>query len=118
VTAGGHHEKLNGSGYFQKWTADQISLETRILTVADIFDALAAKRPYRDALPIEKVFQIMKKDAPQAIDAQCLDALMIYHASQGSSTQDLARLSAGVGTSSVQILSEGKEKNEAVVSVR
>ena len=121
VTAGAHHEKLNGSGYFRQWTADQISLETRILTVADIFDALSAKRPYRDALPIEKVFGIMKKDAPQAIDAQCLDALMTYHAGarssvQESSTQDLARLSAGVGTSSIQIASE--EKNEAVVSVR
>jgi HD-GYP domain-containing protein (c-di-GMP phosphodiesterase class II) len=118
VTAGGHHEKLNGSGYFRQWTAHQISAETRILTVAYIFDALAAKRPYRDALPIEKVFEIMKKDAPQAIDAQCLDALMTYHASQLSSTQDLMRLSAGVGTNSVQILSEEKEKNEAVVSVR
>jgi len=116
VTAGAHHEKLNGSGYFRQWSADQISLETRILTVADIFDALAAKRPYRDAMPIEKVFGIMKKDAPLAIDAQCLDALMIYHARERSSTQNLARLSAGVGTSSVQILSE--EKNEAVVPVR
>jgi HD-GYP domain-containing protein (c-di-GMP phosphodiesterase class II) len=116
VTAGAHHEKLNGSGYFRQWTADQISLETRILTVADIFDALAAKRPYRDALPIEKVFEIMKKDAPQAIDAQCLDALMMHQAGARSSTHDLLRLSAGVGANSVQILSE--EQNEAVIPVR
>jgi HD-GYP domain-containing protein (c-di-GMP phosphodiesterase class II) len=116
VTAGAHHEKLNGSGYFRQWTADQISLKVRILTVADIFDALAAKRPYRDAMPIEKVFQIMQKDAPQAIDAECLDALMMHQAGARSSTQDLVRLSAGVGTNSVQILSE--EKSEAIVSVR
>jgi HD-GYP domain-containing protein (c-di-GMP phosphodiesterase class II) len=116
VTASAHHEKLNGSGYYRQWNADQLSLKMRILTVADIFDALAAKRPYRDAMPIEKVFQIMQKDAPQAIDAQCLDALMMHQAGAQSSTHDLLRLSAGVGTNSVQISSE--EKNEAVIPVR
>jgi HD-GYP domain-containing protein (c-di-GMP phosphodiesterase class II) len=40
-----------------------MGLESRILVIADIFDALSAKRPYRDALPNEKVFAIMRKDA-------------------------------------------------------
>jgi len=43
--AAAHHEKLDGSGYYRHRSADQLSLEMRILTVADIFDALAAKRP-------------------------------------------------------------------------
>ena len=77
--AAAHHEKLNGAGYFRNWEAEQLSLEMRILTVADIFDALAAKRPYRDAIPLEKVFAIMRKEAPLQIDAQCLDALMMHH---------------------------------------
>ena len=78
--AGAHHEKLDGSGYYANLGADQLTLEMRILTVADIFDALAAKRPYRDAMPLEQVFGIMQKEAPRAIDAQCLDALMMHHA--------------------------------------
>jgi putative nucleotidyltransferase with HDIG domain len=96
--AGAHHEKLDGSGYYAHLSGEQLTLEMRILTVADIFDALAAKRPYRDALPLEKVFGIMQKEAPRAIDAQCLDALMMHHASAPSSTNhDLLELSAHVG---------------------
>jgi HD-GYP domain-containing protein (c-di-GMP phosphodiesterase class II) len=53
-----------------------LPLESRILAVADVFDALRAKRPYRDSLPLEKVFSIMREDAPHALDWPCLDALM------------------------------------------
>ena len=73
--AASHHEKLNGTGYHRGLTGEQMSVEARILVVADIFDALSAKRPYRDALPLEKVFEIMRKDAPHALDADCLEAL-------------------------------------------
>ncbi len=73
--ASSHHEKLNGTGYHRGLSAEQLPLEARILVVSDIFDALSAKRPYRDALPLEKVFEIMRKDAPHALDATCLDAL-------------------------------------------
>ncbi len=73
--AASHHEKLDGSGYFRGYSAAQLPLEARILVVSDIFDALAAKRPYRDAMPLEKAFAIMHKDAPHALDATCLDAL-------------------------------------------
>lgn len=73
--AGSHHEKLDGSGYFRGISADGISLEARILAVADVFDALAAKRPYRDALPRETVFSILRKDSPRALDADCVSAL-------------------------------------------
>ncbi|MBV9082455.1 MAG: HD domain-containing protein [Acidobacteriaceae bacterium] len=73
--AASHHEKLDGSGYHRGLTANQLPLEARILVVADIFDALSAKRPYRDALPLEKVFAIMHSETPHAIDANCLEAL-------------------------------------------
>ena len=73
--AASHHEKLNGKGYFRGLTAEQLPLEARILVVADIFDALSAKRPYRDSLPLETVFGIMRKDVPHALDADCVDAL-------------------------------------------
>jgi len=73
--AASHHEKLDGTGYHRGLTAAQLPVEARILVVADIFDALSAKRPYRDALPLEKVFAIMHKDSPHALDATCLEAL-------------------------------------------
>lgn len=73
--AGSHHEKLDGSGYFRGASADRISLEARILAVADIYDALAANRPYRDGMPRERVFEILRKDAPRALDADCVEAL-------------------------------------------
>ena len=73
--AASHHEKLNGKGYFRGYTAEQMSLEARILVVADIFDALSAKRPYRDSLPLETVFEIMRKDTPHALDGDCVAAL-------------------------------------------
>jgi putative nucleotidyltransferase with HDIG domain len=120
--AASHHEKLDGSGYFRSLTAEQMSLPVRILVVADIYDALSAKRPYRDALPTEKVFEIMQKEAVRQIDAVCLEALMTHHASPRSTSQDLARLSAGIGQSGVQITSEEKneslERNHAIVPAR
>ncbi|HEY2821178.1 MAG TPA: HD domain-containing phosphohydrolase [Candidatus Acidoferrum sp.] len=74
--AAAHHERLDGSGYWRRLSGDNISQVARILSVADVFDALRAKRPYRDALPLEQVFSIMKKDSPRALDLPCLEALM------------------------------------------
>jgi putative nucleotidyltransferase with HDIG domain len=74
--AAAHHEKLDGSGYWRGWGADQLSRFARILAVADIFDALHAKRPYRDGMPLEKVFQMLRQDAPHALDLPCVEALI------------------------------------------
>ena len=74
--AAAHHERLNGKGYWQGLTSDQLSLPARILAVADVFDALRAKRPDRDALPLEKVFSMMREDTPHSLDVSCLKALM------------------------------------------
>jgi putative nucleotidyltransferase with HDIG domain len=74
--AAAHHEKLDGSGYWRGWGSDQLSRFARILAVADIFDALHAKRPYRDSMPLEKVFAILREDAPRALDLPCVEALI------------------------------------------
>ncbi len=73
--AASHHEKLNGKGYFRGLSAEHLSMESRIIAVADIFDALSAKRPYRDSMPLDKVFEIMRKEAGPAIDPDALRAL-------------------------------------------
>ncbi len=66
-----HHERLDGKGYPRGLLAKDIALETRIITTADIFDAITAERPYRGAVPVEKTLVIMKDSVGSAIDAEC-----------------------------------------------
>ncbi|MGI9101267.1 MAG: GAF and HD-GYP domain-containing protein [Terriglobales bacterium] len=55
-----HHEKLTGKGYPSKLLAQEIPLQTRMMTISDIFDALAANdRPYKRAVPVEKALDIL-----------------------------------------------------------
>lgn len=70
-----HHERLDGKGYPRGLRGDQIPFELRIITTADIFDALTAERPYRAALPISKALAIMQGDLGTAIDGRCFEAL-------------------------------------------
>jgi HD-GYP domain-containing protein (c-di-GMP phosphodiesterase class II) len=70
-----HHERLDGGGYPRGLMAEHISTETRIITTADIFDAITAERPYRGAIPIPKTLEIMAENVGTAIDARCFDAL-------------------------------------------
>lgn len=95
--AGSHHEKLDGSGYFRNLSDQQLPLEARILVVADIFDALSANRPYRDAMPLEKVFGILRRDAPRALDAPCVEALAMAGVDPASTTANLQELSRTLG---------------------
>ena len=73
--AASHHERLDGKGYPRGLRGDQIPFESRIITTADIFDALTAERPYRAALPISKALAIMQDDLGTAIDGRCFEAL-------------------------------------------
>lgn len=73
--AGGHHERLDGKGYPDGVKAAEIDLDTRIVTTADIFDALTADRPYRKAMPVSQAFEIMQRDIGSAIDPDCFAAL-------------------------------------------
>ena len=73
--AGGHHERLDGRGYPRGLKGEEINLETRIVTTADIFDALTADRPYRAAMPVSQAYAIMRKDLGKAIDSDCFAAL-------------------------------------------
>jgi HD-GYP domain-containing protein (c-di-GMP phosphodiesterase class II) len=75
VIAGAHHERLDGKGYPRGLKGNEIVVETRIITTADIFDALTADRPYRAAMPVTKAFAIMSDMIGTAIDADCFEAL-------------------------------------------
>ncbi len=75
VTAAAHHERLDGKGYPDGMSAEDLTRDMRILTVADIFDALTADRPYRPAMPLEKALSIMDDMVGCAIDIDCYAAL-------------------------------------------
>lgn len=84
--AGSHHEKLDGSGYPLHLDAESIPLQSRIMTVCDIYDALtAADRPYKPAMPIERALSVLQSEVKAGlldtnvvqlfIDAQCYQVL-------------------------------------------
>lgn len=88
--ASAHHERLDGRGYPHGLAADEISLETRIITTADIFDAISADRPYRAAVPIEATLAMMAESVGTAIDPACFEALQRVVASgAGASARTL-----------------------------
>lgn len=73
--AGAHHERLDGKGYPRGLSGDEIDFDTRIVTAADIFDALTADRPYRPAMSVAQALEIMQADAGTALDPMVLAAL-------------------------------------------
>jgi putative nucleotidyltransferase with HDIG domain len=75
AVASRHHERLDGSGYPNGFTAEQLPLEARIIAVADVYGALSEDRPYRASLSDEEVFAIMSKDVPAKLDPVCFEAL-------------------------------------------
>lgn len=73
--AANHHEKLDGSGYPRGLTGENLDLPSRILTVADIYDALAQDRPYRNALPKERVMEIFDDESGTKLCPESVAAL-------------------------------------------
>ena len=71
-----HHEKWDGSGYPFGISGEQIPIEGRITAVADVFDALSTRRPYKPAFPLEKCFAILLEGRGTHFDAHVLDAFL------------------------------------------
>ncbi len=77
ILAGEHHEKLDGTGYPYGLTQQHLSLESRVLAVADIYGALSEERPYREALGAAQIDAIMSRDVPGKLDGSCYEALRV-----------------------------------------
>lgn len=71
-----HHEALNGKGYPEGRTADEIPLEARIVAVADVFDALTSQRPYKEAWSNERAIEVLQELAGETLDEECVAALI------------------------------------------
>lgn len=65
-----HHERWDGGGYPLGLSGDEIAIEGRITAVADVFDALASKRPYKEPLPLETCFAMIEAEAGKHFDPE------------------------------------------------
>ncbi len=75
-TAISHHEKWNGRGYPQGFSGDKIPIAGRIVGLADVFDALTSKRPYKDPYPVEVAVDIIKKERGEHFDLEMADVFL------------------------------------------
>jgi HD-GYP domain-containing protein (c-di-GMP phosphodiesterase class II) len=71
-----HHERMNGSGYPQGLKGDDISLEARIVAVADVVEAIAFHRPYRPSLGIDLALEEISRNKGILYDADAVDACL------------------------------------------
>jgi HD-GYP domain-containing protein (c-di-GMP phosphodiesterase class II) len=71
-----HHEAVNGMGYPHGIRGEAIPIEARIIAVADIFDALTSRRPYKRAWSNAEAFTLLRELAGRQLDPDCVEALM------------------------------------------
>lgn len=71
-----HHEAVNGTGYPNGLIGNEIPLEARIVAVADVFDALTSKRPYKEAWSNHDAFGMLQRLAGGQLDRECVEALI------------------------------------------
>jgi HD-GYP domain-containing protein (c-di-GMP phosphodiesterase class II) len=88
-----HHERLDGRGYPNGIPAGELDLAVRILTVADVYDALTADRVYREAWPAERALALLEEEAGTAFDHDCVAALRaLVTATQADPTPSVSLL--------------------------
>ncbi|MBP9651130.1 MAG: PAS domain S-box protein [Syntrophaceae bacterium] len=78
-----HHERINGSGYPRKLSGDRILIEARIISVADVVEAMASPRPYRPALGIDKALDEIRKNRGILYDENVVDACLTLFQDKG-----------------------------------
>lgn len=71
-----HHEKWDGTGYPKQLKGEEIPISARIMAIADVFDALCSIRPYKEALSIDKAFEILKESSGKHFDPVMVDIMI------------------------------------------
>jgi HD-GYP domain-containing protein (c-di-GMP phosphodiesterase class II) len=74
-----HHEKFDGSGYPRGLRGMEIPLGARIIAVADVFEALTSKRHYRDPMPLEKAFSLLRNESGTTFDPAIVEPFIRYY---------------------------------------
>jgi HD-GYP domain-containing protein (c-di-GMP phosphodiesterase class II) len=88
-----HHEQYDGTGYLESLSGEDIPLEARIFAIADVFDALTSKRPYKDAIPFQTAIQMIVGDSGKHFDPRLMEQFVSIAESMYSevnNTQDEA----------------------------
>jgi HD-GYP domain-containing protein (c-di-GMP phosphodiesterase class II) len=70
-----HHERLGGDGYPRGLSADELELDTRILSACDVYDALISPRVYREAWSEEQAIAFLRRESGATLDQKCVTAL-------------------------------------------
>ena len=82
-----HHERMDGSGYPQKLSGDNILLEARVLAVADVVEALSSNRPHRPALGLEEALREISENRGILYDEAVVDACLGLFAERGAGAE-------------------------------
>ncbi|BBO19209.1 phosphohydrolase [Candidatus Brocadia pituitae] len=77
--AGSHHERIDGSGYPKGLKGEDIPIGARIIGVADFFEAITAKRHYRDPMPLDAAFQLLEDESLARFDKRVVEAFIRYY---------------------------------------
>ncbi len=86
--AGAHHENIDGSGYPRGLKGDDIPLGALIISVADFFEAITSKRHYREPMPTEIAYQLLRQHSGTRFDSQIVESFIRYHQKQEGTQQD------------------------------
>jgi HD-GYP domain-containing protein (c-di-GMP phosphodiesterase class II) len=84
-----HHEHWDGSGYPDRLAGRAIPLAARIVAVVDVWDALSSARPYKNAMPQDRVIEILQKHRGTQLDPELVDLFLEILAEQGREMLDL-----------------------------
>ena len=77
-----HHEKIDGSGYPRGLKGHEIPIGSRIIAVADFFEAITAKRLYRDPIPVDEAFEMLRRESDVHFSREIVDAFINYYKSK------------------------------------
>ena len=90
-----HHEKWDGSGYPRQLAGEAIPLVARIFAIADVFDALCSRRPYKEPFTLEQAMVILQRDAGSHFDPMLMERFVslsgAIHATTSDASEDQAR---------------------------
>lgn len=90
----GHHEKWDGGGYPRGLVGEAIPLSARIFAVADVFDALSSKRPYKSPFPFEKVMEILQQETGSHFDPVVMQVFLRIAQEVNATLKDISEAEA------------------------
>jgi len=82
-----HHERIDGSGYPQNLKGENLLLESKILAVADVVEAIASHRPYRPALGIDYALEVISENSNRLYDSEVVDCCLTIFRKQAFTFQ-------------------------------